>query len=351
MTPWSCGTPGHLALRFLQCGPARRRRCCLVLQTEEMGSCPYAPVTCRSSIAAVWREHPALSLCPAGQNNRTQATLPGVRNHAHHLALRCRCRRRVVVGRAERQPARTTRAIGLGIRSASRAVTPWSRSPTLSPPLLLCAGGSSCQRAPARLPLLLPPPVPLVLSPPPSPRRCDHGGAPGRHDARDQPPLPPRHGRRPADARRAAAARALRHRPYAPVHRCRGRPPRQRRRRQQHPTPRPRRSARLAALLRAVAAVAAAAVAIREASATERLWRERWGAGATADASDDAGVRAWVARKRAYQWVVAVKYAGDVLMSVGMLRAPVPGVVGGTGEALGGVVGSVVRCWQRWPRK
>jgi len=117
------------------------------------------------------------------------------------------------------------------------------------------------------------------------------------------------------------------------------------------PTPRPRQLARLAALLRAVAAVAAAAVAIREASATEQLWRERWGAGAATDASDDAGVRTWVARKRAYQWVVAVKYAGDVLMSVGMLRAPVPGVVGGTGEALGGVVGSVVRCWQRWPRK
>jgi len=67
----------------------------------------------------------------------------------------------------------------------------------------------------------------------------------------------------------------------------------------------------LAALLRAVAAVAAAAVAIREASATERPWRERWGAGAAADASDDAGVHTWVAHKRVYPWVVAVKYAGQ----------------------------------------
>jgi len=60
-----------------------------------------------------------------------------------------------------------------------------------------------------------------------------------------------------------------------------------------------------------VAAVAAAAAAIREVSATERLWQERWGAGAAADASDDSGVRAWVAHKRSYQWVVAVKYAGQ----------------------------------------
>ena len=79
--------------------------------------------------------------------------------------------------------------------------------------------------------------------------------------------------------------------------------------RQSHP--RPRTSACLAALLRAVAAVAAAAVAICEASATERLWPERWGVGAATEASDDAGVRAWVAHKRCYQWVVAVKYAGQ----------------------------------------
>jgi len=66
------------------------------------------------------------------------------------------------------------------------------------------------------------------------------------------------------------------------------------------PTPLPCRLACLAALLRAVVAVAAAAVAIREASATERPWRERWGMGAAADASDDAGVRTWVAHKRVY---------------------------------------------------
>jgi len=60
-----------------------------------------------------------------------------------------------------------------------------------------------------------------------------------------------------------------------------------------------------------VAAVAAAAVAIREASATERPWRERWGASAAADAIDDAGVRTWVAHKRVYPWVVAIKYAGQ----------------------------------------
>jgi len=43
-----------------------------------------------------------------------QATLPGLRSHAHQLALRRRCRCRAVVGRAATQPAPTTRAIHLG---------------------------------------------------------------------------------------------------------------------------------------------------------------------------------------------------------------------------------------------
>lgn len=116
-----------------------------------------------------------------------------------------------------------------------------------------------------------------------------------------------------------------------------------------------RRSARLAAALRVLAAVAAGAVAAREAAATERLWRSRWGAGggtaAAAGGGDDAGVREWVARKRRYQWGVVAKYVADTVMAVGMVRADAPGTVGGGGEAAAGIVGSVIRCWQRWPRK
>lgn len=120
------------------------------------------------------------------------------------------------------------------------------------------------------------------------------------------------------------------------------------------PPPPPPRSARLAAVLRVVAAVAAGAVAAREATATERLWRSRWGAAAGASSTgggEDEAVREWVARKRRYQWGVFAKYVADVVMAVGMVRAARPGTVGGGGEAAAGVVGSVIRCWQRWPRK
>ncbi|GAB0492268.1 hypothetical protein MMPV_003529 [Pyropia vietnamensis] len=120
------------------------------------------------------------------------------------------------------------------------------------------------------------------------------------------------------------------------------------------PPPRPTRSARIAAALRVLAAVAAGAVAAREAVATERLWRSRWGVDAPPSGgggAEDAAVRGWVARKRRYQWGIVAKYVADLVMAVGMVRAPLPGTVGGGGEAAAGVIGSIIRCWQRWPRK